>query len=471
MTTRATNSTAALCQHLAASRHTPLPDEVRRRTALHLLDTIAAIVSGMSLRPGVLALEFARLHPGPAEASVAGLPHRSSAISVALANGMLAHADETDDSHAQAFLHPGCAIVPAALAIAERSNASVEHLVRAVAAGYDTAVRVMLAAGPRKRGAARHFDTHAVGGCLGAAAAAAVLSRRSLDNREWQFVLSYAAHQASGMPSYPLDTEHVEKAFIFGGMPARNGVTSSLMVEAGFTGILNDLEGFGGFLSCYGNEDVDAAQLHSDLGVRYEIMNTNLKRYPIGSPCQAPVEALHRLLDNHKLRPEHVASITVGLSTAQERITRIDQSMPNLNLRYLLAATLLDGSLTFAACHDETRLHDPAVLALALRIEVSQRDDLITPESPRQAIVEVTMIDGQRFSHHVVHVPGASEQPMDETAVVAKCRPLIELALGPGETSRLIDHTLDPNAGSAARDIGDLLRRCQVKSSSDLKKR
>ena len=47
----------------------------------------------------------------------------TTAVNAALANGMLAHADETDDSHAPSLTHPGCGIVPAALAMAERREA------------------------------------------------------------------------------------------------------------------------------------------------------------------------------------------------------------------------------------------------------------------------------------------------------------------------------------------------------------
>ena len=56
------------------------------------------MVSGSRLRPGALAIGYVRAQGGTPEAAVAGSDVVTSAVA-ALANGMLAHADETDDVH------------------------------------------------------------------------------------------------------------------------------------------------------------------------------------------------------------------------------------------------------------------------------------------------------------------------------------------------------------------------------------
>ena len=94
----------------------------------------------------------------PRKSSVVGTGLRTSAVVAALANGMLAHADETDDLHAPSRTHPGCAVVPAALAIAERVQASGERFVRAVVLGYDVCARVNEALG--RRGCRRRRPQH-----------------------------------------------------------------------------------------------------------------------------------------------------------------------------------------------------------------------------------------------------------------------------------------------------------------------
>src|SRR5215471_5613919 len=105
-----------LSAYVSAALRRPLPPQVLEKTKHHVLDTIAAMVSGSRLKPGKKAIAYAQTLGGTREASVIGSRILTTAVNAALANGMLAHADETDDSHAPSLTHPGCGIVPAALA-------------------------------------------------------------------------------------------------------------------------------------------------------------------------------------------------------------------------------------------------------------------------------------------------------------------------------------------------------------------
>ena len=101
----------ALVDYMLAARSTKLPAEVIQKGKSHLLDSLAAIVSGSTLKPGKLGLQQAREQGGKEQCSVLGTNFKTTPIMAAFANGMSGHADETDDSNSQ--LHPGCAIVPA----------------------------------------------------------------------------------------------------------------------------------------------------------------------------------------------------------------------------------------------------------------------------------------------------------------------------------------------------------------------
>ena len=105
-----------LAAYIAAAGDKALPAEVASKTRLHLLDTLAAIVSGSRLRPGELVAEYVRGLGGTQESVVIGSDIVTTAGNAALANAMAAHADETDDSHLTSRSHLGCAVVPAALA-------------------------------------------------------------------------------------------------------------------------------------------------------------------------------------------------------------------------------------------------------------------------------------------------------------------------------------------------------------------
>ena len=102
-----------LTRYMAQAREAVLPPEVAAKAKHHILDTLAAMVSGSVLKPGVLARQYVERQGGPEEAQVVGSSMVVSAVNAAIANGMMAHADETDDSNGSAGIHPGCAILPA----------------------------------------------------------------------------------------------------------------------------------------------------------------------------------------------------------------------------------------------------------------------------------------------------------------------------------------------------------------------
>src|SRR5512135_2142001 len=113
-----------LSAYIAATPRRPMPDKVAERAKHHLLDTLSAMVSGSRLLPGRKAIAFAAAQGGASEACVIGSRIVTSAVTAALANGMHGHSDETDDTYYLALVHPGCSIVPAALAMAERERSS-----------------------------------------------------------------------------------------------------------------------------------------------------------------------------------------------------------------------------------------------------------------------------------------------------------------------------------------------------------
>src|SRR6185295_16727697 len=136
---------------------------------------------------------------GAPEVSVPTTKIRTSAVNAALAAGMFAHADETDDFEPITKAHPGCATVPAAMAIAERDNRSGEELLRAVTLGYDLCCRLLLALGP-DHVRATHRSAEGVSSTFGATGSAASLAR--LDEKGMRYALSYAAQQVSGIWSW-----------------------------------------------------------------------------------------------------------------------------------------------------------------------------------------------------------------------------------------------------------------------------
>src|ERR1700742_4014158 len=171
-------TTSELADYLAGAASATVPDEVLTKTAWHVLDTLAAGISGSRLPAGQQAATYAAAHPAAGQATFWGHGGTGDPQTAALVNGMASHADETDDSHAPSISHPGCGVVPAALAVAAGNDVSGEHLLRAIAAGYDVGTRMNMAISPRffgdRKGAP---STHARASLFGAVAASAVILR------------------------------------------------------------------------------------------------------------------------------------------------------------------------------------------------------------------------------------------------------------------------------------------------------
>src|SRR5262245_36688327 len=268
------------------------------------------MVSGSRLLPGRKAISYAKTRGRTKEAGVVGSGFLTTAENAALANGMLAHADETDDSHAPSLTHPGCGIVPAALAVSEREGSSGEALLRAVALGYDIGCRLTMSLNAYEFREDGH-STHSFGPMFGAAVASGALL--DLRERQVRHLLSYTAQQASGISCWMRDEEHIEKAFDFGGMPARNGVAAATMVGHGFTGVEDAFSGERSFFVAYGR-DPKPEMLVEGLGERFEIMNTNIKRWSVGSPIQAPLDALSVLLKEKPFSETEIERVVVRVA-------------------------------------------------------------------------------------------------------------------------------------------------------------
>jgi 2-methylcitrate dehydratase PrpD len=425
--------TARLARYMVEARDRGLPADATREAKHRILDTLAAIVSGSHLPPGEAAIRYVRSQGGTPEASVLTTNIRTSAVNAALANGMFGHADETDDFEPVTKAHPGCAVVPAALAVGEREGRSGAEVLRAIALGYDLCCRFLLALGP-DHVRATHRSAEGTSATFGAAAAAASLAR--LDERGMRFALSYAAQQVSGIWSWTRDTEHIEKAFDFGGMGARNGVSAALMVQAGFTGVADVLDGEHNMIEALSTQP-RPEEMVADLGRRFYVTETAIKTFSVGYPIQAPLDALLTLRRQHGLTPANVARIVARLPEDGALIVS-NRAMPDVNIQYVLAVGLIDGTISFEDSHSQARMKDPQVLAVKERVELVADKSLLDPAAPRSGRVEVTLRDGRTVTHFTRHPPGTKENPLDTTGVNQKATGLMQPVLGRDRTNEII---------------------------------
>ena len=425
---------ALVSQHAAAARTARLPDEVIERAKLHLLDTIAAIVSGAALEAGIAGQRYAASIGGTAMASILGTALRAPLAEAALANGMAAHADESDDSHEDSQTHPGCGVVPAAIVVAEEQRSSGLDLLRAVVLGYEMTIRFGRALGSGMTFKSSSLSSHAYGPLFGGGYAAGSLM--GFGEERFRILLNYLAQEASGLTTWRLDQRHTLKSYVFAGMPASNAVKSAALVRAGFTG-------GGDALDLSDRNMLDAicpkpnpAALIDRLGQHFTILETDIKKYPVGYPIAAPLAALETIIETHKLKPQDAEEIRVYYNEDWYKVVGDQTLMPDVNLRYCLAVTLLDGRLTFDAAHDSARM------AAAEVTEVGRRIRFLGPQPHLERFatrVEVKVGGRTLAAEQGRSVLGRAENPMSKAQVQEKALELLSTVIGTATARRAID--------------------------------
>ena len=452
-----------LATYISRALRKPLPKPVLEKTKHHVLDTIAAMVSGSRLLPGRKAISYVKTLAGAPQACVVGSHIVTTAENAALANGMMAHADETDDSHAPTSQHPGCGIVSAAMAMAERERRDGMELLRAVALGYDVSCRINRALQAYEFRAVGH-STHSFGPTFGAAVAAGSLAGVGYDQA--RYLLSYAAQQTSGVRCWNRDTKHIEKAFDFGGMPARNGVAAASMAAHGFTGVDDVFSGERNFFVAYDEsarigKAPEPERLINGLGSTYEIMETTIKRWSVGSPVQAPLDALAELIRTHRIEADDVEHVIIRIPSFFFNTVNNNDNMPNVCMQYLCAVMLIDSFVTFEASHSRQRMKNKRIREIRGRIELIGDDALMrvyNQQASYQGIVEIRLKDGREVHHHTKAFRGTPKNPMTRSEVDEKAFHLLAPTLGQKRARALSDAVWGLEKVSNVRKLRPLLR-------------
>jgi 2-methylcitrate dehydratase PrpD len=292
-----------------------------------------------------------------------------------------------------------------------------------------------------------------VSSTFGAVGAAASLAR--LDEKGMRYALSYAAQQVSGVWSWERDLEHVEKAFDFSGMGARNGVTAAILAQSGFTGVPDVLDGEHNALIALSREP-KPEEMVAGLGRRFFVTETAIKVFSVGYPIQAPLDAFITLRRQHGLTVNNVERIVARLPEDGARIVD-DRAMPDVNLQYAMAVALIDGTLSFDASHSYQRMQDPQVQAVKKRIELIADRALMDPAAPRSGRVDVTTKDGRTLTQFTKFPPGTKENPLNTATVTAKARELMLPVIGASRTDAVIDRVNNLEKLRSIRELAALL--------------
>ena len=454
--------TRELATFVAGLKPGDIPAPVREVVGKAFIDAIGCGLFGLMTPWGKIIHGFAVEQAGPEEASVwAGGGRKLSAMNAALAAGAAVHSFDFDD-HSRAKIHPGAVVIPAALALGERERISGEKLLTAITAGYETMIRVSLAANP---GSSRMRGWHLTGTCGTFAAAAAASVILDLDAETTASALGLAGTQSAGLWAFNADGAMSKR--LHPGRAAQSGIMAALLARRGFHGPRFILEAEdGGFLAAT-SDDVRIGEVTRGLGREWRTEGVCFKPYACCGSNHSSIDAAMEIMAEHGLQPDDVDHVVAGVSKVVETQTGfVYQPTTVLNaqmsLRYDIAVAMIDRS-AYLEQFTEARIKERQVCELAsrVRVEIDPEMDAVYPELYAGKVTIVTR-QGRRITKRVDYSKGMPENAMSKHEIEAKFRSLATAAIGEAQAAKLLGELNRTLGAKTIKPLTDFMGNCVV---------
>ncbi|HEV8654225.1 MAG TPA: MmgE/PrpD family protein [Candidatus Limnocylindria bacterium] len=419
--TRSKTPTQQLAAFCAGLRWATIPNDARERTKELVLDHVGVAIRGSATESARAARRYVARASPSGRSSLLGVDARSTASWAALANGVAAHSIEMDDVTTESSLHPGVAVIPASLALAEERGVSPTAFLEAVVVGYEVTMRVGNALGGANA-YGRGFHPTGVAGAFGAAAAAARVL--GLDADGITCAMGIAGTMASGSLEYLADGAWTKR--LNPGWAGHAGIVAAELAAEGFTGPASAIEGKHGALHSF-TDDPKPERLLADLGSPLQVMRVSIKPYGCCRYNHGLIDAVLQLRREHGLTPDSVASMTLHVLSAGAALVAdpIERKRDPRNVvdaqfsaPYAAAVALVRGAAGLRE-FDAATIADPAVRGLMTRIDCV-RDPGLDALYPQiwPAAVTVRLQDGRTLEARITHALGEPENPVPRPALV-----------------------------------------------------
>lgn len=366
-----------------------IPDSTRHVAMLSMLDWIAVGRAGVDEPVSHIVRDMVAADGGTGEATVFGLADSLPARSAALANGTISHALDYDDTHFANMGHPSVAILPAAVATAEKLGCDGRQLIDAAIIGFETACRLGTWFGRQHYNVG--FHQTATAGTFGATAAVARLL--ALDGAQTRYALGLAASRASGLKA---QFGTMGKPF-HAGMAASNGVECALLASAGFVSRPDALQADQGFVQTHSVAPSDTASVFAELGDTYRCEAVAHKFHACCHGIHATLEGLGKAIDQHAIEPERLESLLITVNPRFLDVCNIAEPKTGLEAKFsyrLTAALALAGRDTAAlSTYSDATCVDPALTALRDRVVVDADPEL----ADSAARLDIALTDGRQL--------------------------------------------------------------------------
>lgn len=397
----------------------------------HTLDTIGVCLAGSQQQVTAIAASVLDDLMAPGAVPVPGLARRTDALSAAFLAGTAGHGLELDDGFRPGAVHPGCVVIPAALAMGHVTQADGKRFLTAIAAGYEVASRIAAFAHPRPRW--RGFHNTATIGVFAAAAVTAVL--KGFDEPVVENAFGLAASSASGIRSYVRGGD-VKR--IHPGLAARDGILSALLAAKGHLGAADVLEGKDGFLFSFAGEegtleDVDIFAAGGQKNARFAVADCYIKPHACCRHLHPAIDALIDILTAEDIAPDAVARIDVDtykVASTHGPIGWSAMTTAQMSFPFALAVATQHRAVHLHHFSDAGRA-DPAVLPHCAKVRVRADEALdSTYPAKRPARVTVTTTDGRTVTRQVDEPLGSASNPLPDAQLRAKFHALADPVIG-----------------------------------------
>ena len=450
--------TRGIAEFVSGLTYEAIPEEVRHRIKLLMLDSLGCALYGADL-PWCRMLQKALAKVDSTRRCVVwGTKKKLSAPHAALANGTAVQGFELDDVHRAGVLHVGAVVLPALIPLAEiqRGMSGKEFLTAAVA-GYEIGPRVGLCMGPEHIAQGWHS-----GATLGVFSAAAGAARGlKLDAEKTVHALGIAGTQAAGLMAAQYGAM-VKR--MHAGRSSQSGLYGALLAAEGFTGIVNVLESeYGGFCTTFSrsNDRFNLKELTAGLGETWQTMGVALKFYSCVGSNHTTLDAIRDMQQERPFGAPDVAKVSVhGSQVTMDHVgwKYVPQGLTSaqLNLPYCVATWLLDGDC-FVDQFTERKVADKKRMALSEKVEVHHDHDITARGAKFRHMVrvEVLLKDGTKMERTVEAARGSEQKFASDGDIVEKFEKLAVKALSADRIAALRDAMLRveelPDASELAR--------------------
>jgi 2-methylcitrate dehydratase PrpD len=410
--------TQALASFAAELDPADLPAPVQEKLGWLLLDYLRVCSIGARLPWSDWTRAYVGIVGKAGASHVLFSPERLNPQHATFLNVTFGSSFDADDTHVGAMLHPGVAVWSAVLATAQHVGAAGPQVLAAVAAGYETIIRIGLAVQPGhfKRG----FQSTGTCDAFGTAAAAGRLLFQGTDaTQRIREAVGLAGGYPSGVAQFYYSGSSGKR--IQAAHAAQSGVAAALLTQQGFSGPADMLEGTGGFARAY-TDSWDPSVIENGLGERFHLMDVLVKSHAAAARVAAGIDAMLALRQQHGFAANDIASMRLGIPRIiQGRLTNphpVDLQAAQMSLPFsaALAASLplIAGRMRDVTVADyEAGLGDQSVAALQDRTSINLDDEVETASSALSTAARVSVVlrDGRKLSQLVPAPKGSPSAP------------------------------------------------------------